>query len=159
MKSAYSDANSITASRNMEPSVPFENAGTKLTQTTFSVLANKSLEARVGIEPTRKGFADLSLTTWVPRLTGSVSYRVLRGNLPLQSTAVPCAPARGTPGVGPNPDPMRSLRPVHQARSSISVPASRFPFTIQRPSDVPVAACEFVCFAGRKSSGMANHTE
>ena len=28
----------------------------------------RSLEARVGIEPTHKGFADLSLTTWVPRL-------------------------------------------------------------------------------------------
>jgi hypothetical protein len=28
----------------------------------------KVLEARVGIEPTHKGFADLSLTTWVPRL-------------------------------------------------------------------------------------------
>src|SRR5450631_4487954 len=28
----------------------------------------KILEARVGIEPTHKGFADLSLTTWVPRL-------------------------------------------------------------------------------------------
>jgi hypothetical protein len=28
----------------------------------------KLLEARVGIEPTHKGFADLSLTTWVPRL-------------------------------------------------------------------------------------------
>src|ERR1700684_4417611 len=25
------------------------------------------LEARVGIEPTHKGFADLSLTAWVPR--------------------------------------------------------------------------------------------
>ena len=28
------------------------------------------MEARVGIEPTHKGFADLSLTTWVPRLAG-----------------------------------------------------------------------------------------
>jgi hypothetical protein len=27
-----------------------------------------NMEARVGIEPTHKGFADLSLTTWVPRL-------------------------------------------------------------------------------------------
>ena len=28
----------------------------------------KNLEARAGIEPAHKGFADLSLTTWVPRL-------------------------------------------------------------------------------------------
>jgi hypothetical protein len=30
------------------------------------------VEARVGIEPTYKGFADLSLTTWVPRLRETV---------------------------------------------------------------------------------------
>ena len=37
----------------------------------MAVLSGKCkelLEARVGIEPTHKGFADLSLTTWVPRL-------------------------------------------------------------------------------------------
>jgi len=32
----------------------------------------EKLEARVGIEPTHKGFADLSLTTWVPRLMGNM---------------------------------------------------------------------------------------
>ncbi len=31
------------------------------------------MEARVGIEPTHKGFADLSLTTWVPRLVGTAA--------------------------------------------------------------------------------------
>ena len=31
-------------------------------------MGSELLEARVGIEPTHKGFADLSLTTWVPRL-------------------------------------------------------------------------------------------
>jgi hypothetical protein len=32
----------------------------------------REVEARVGIEPTYKGFADLSLTTWVPRLGNTV---------------------------------------------------------------------------------------
>ena len=31
------------------------------------ILQGLRLEARVGIEPTHKGFADLSLTAWVPR--------------------------------------------------------------------------------------------
>jgi hypothetical protein len=34
----------------------------------FNDFALKKLEARVGIEPTNKGFADLCLTTWLPRL-------------------------------------------------------------------------------------------
>ena len=36
----------------------------------MSCRRNPKLEARVRIELTRKGFADLSLTTWVPRLVG-----------------------------------------------------------------------------------------
>jgi hypothetical protein len=32
-----------------------------------SVYRGFKMEARVGIEPTHKGFADLSLTAWVPR--------------------------------------------------------------------------------------------
>jgi hypothetical protein len=32
------------------------------------------MEARVGIEPTHKGFADLSLTTWVPRLLRACAF-------------------------------------------------------------------------------------
>src|SRR5262252_770446 len=35
------------------------------------------LEARVGIEPTHKGFADLSLTTWVPRPENKVNPTLL----------------------------------------------------------------------------------
>jgi hypothetical protein len=34
----------------------------------------ESLEARAGIEPAHKGFADLSLTTWVPRLGRAVLF-------------------------------------------------------------------------------------
>ena len=34
----------------------------------------KELEARAGIEPAHKGFADLSLTTWVPRLGPGSSH-------------------------------------------------------------------------------------
>jgi hypothetical protein len=34
-----------------------------------SINITERMEARVGIEPTYKGFADLSLTTWVPRQT------------------------------------------------------------------------------------------
>jgi hypothetical protein len=50
----------------------FEHERERLKESSPAVMISakykKKLEARVGIEPTHKGFADLSLTTWVPRL-------------------------------------------------------------------------------------------
>jgi hypothetical protein len=44
----------------------------------FACKLLKGLEARAGIEPAHKGFADLSLTTWVPRLwQGRLGYLIL----------------------------------------------------------------------------------
>jgi hypothetical protein len=61
------------------------------------------VEARGGIEPPYKGFADLSLTTWVPRpafqgnpqpeLGQSLNYTrrpILGGEFPRESAAVHC---------------------------------------------------------------------
>ena len=44
----------------------------------FGAKRQNNLEARVGIEPTHKGFADLSLTTWVPRLACQTHVEILR---------------------------------------------------------------------------------
>jgi hypothetical protein len=52
-------------SRNLDSSLASEK---RALSSLDSVNYQIELEARVGIEPTHKGFADLSLTTWVPRL-------------------------------------------------------------------------------------------
>ena len=53
-------------------------AGEQQIELTDQSTLRKKVEARVGIEPTYKGFADLSLTTWVPRQTGKeLRFRLL----------------------------------------------------------------------------------
>src|SRR5438045_9334722 len=54
---------------NFSPSSTNENEDRSHTYATWFIgFTRERLEARAGIEPAHKGFADLSLTTWVPRL-------------------------------------------------------------------------------------------
>src|SRR5947208_13075089 len=65
-----------------------------MASTVDSCNCKKRMEARVGIEPTYKGFADLSLTTWVPRLVVP-KFSLTSGNSPPDGKALAGA------GLGP----------------------------------------------------------
>ena len=51
-------------------------------------MKEKTLEARAGIEPANKGFADLCLTTWLPRLIrGRYSFTITQRSIPFHAAA------------------------------------------------------------------------
>jgi hypothetical protein len=58
--------------QNHEKATPVDRCEKSSQATDIVDFKGEILEARVGIEPTHKGFADLSLTTWVPRLGRAV---------------------------------------------------------------------------------------
>ncbi len=57
----------------LRPAFAFESTGDTPRRESKRRLLCKLLEARGGIEPPNKGFADLCLTTWLPRRSEGLS--------------------------------------------------------------------------------------
>src|SRR5436309_8071515 len=88
-----------------------------MASTVDSCNCKKRMEARVGIEPTYKGFADLSLTTWVPRLVVP-KFSLTSGNSPSDGKALA--------GAGLGPEFWSTTRNQFKPIGEAPIPANQF---------------------------------
>ena len=103
------------------------------------------MEARVGIEPTHKGFADLSLTTWVPRLGQEILIQAA-----FEKPVRRCAPGRdqsradwsGRRDLNPRPSPWQGdALPLSYSRWVLFEYIGRVCSGQRRPTSIMARTC------------------
>ena len=82
--------------------------------TNFVKRPERFTEAPTGFEPVHKGFADLSLTTWVRRLVEAVHYTRVRKRSPLRVLSIEGSDAGKLRNLQHEPFIVRRSRPLNQ---------------------------------------------